>query len=63
LDILDIHFENLDLENGYLIHKIYKMYIRLISTSNKMNFKWIGFLIKWILNALDQRKNGLNHEN
>jgi len=28
-----------------------------------MDFKWIGFLIKWILNRLDQRKSGLDHEN
>jgi len=28
-----------------------------------MNFKWIGFLIKWILNGLDQSKSGLDQEN
>ena len=24
-----------------------------------MDFKWIGFLIEWILNGLDYRQNGL----
>jgi len=28
-----------------------------------MDFKWIGFLIEWILNGLDHRKNGLDHKN
>jgi len=28
-----------------------------------MDFKWIGFLIEWILNELDHRKNGLDHKN
>jgi len=28
-----------------------------------MDFKWIGFLIKWILNGLDHSKSGLNQEN
>jgi len=32
-------FENLNLENGHPIHKIYKMHIRLKSISIKMNFK------------------------
>ena len=58
-----IHFENLDLENGYPIHKIYKMQIRLISRFNKMDFKWIGFVIKWILNGLNKKKSELDHEN
>ena len=58
-----IHFENLDLENGYPIHKIYKMQIILKSKSNKINFKWIEFLIKQILNRLNQRKNRMDHEN
>jgi len=39
-------FKNLDLENKYSIHKIYKMYIRLKPRSIKIDFKWIGFLIK-----------------
>ena len=56
-------FENLDLEMRYPIHKIYKMYIRLKSKSNKMNFKWIGFVIKWILNGFDQSKSILNQKN
>ena len=28
-----------------------------------MDFKWIRFLIKWILNELDQRKSELNYKN
>jgi len=28
-----------------------------------MDFKWIEFLIKWILNGLDQSKSGLDQEN
>jgi len=28
-----------------------------------MDFKWIGFLIKWIFNGLDQSKSGLDQEN
>jgi len=28
-----------------------------------MDFKWIEFLIEWILNGLDHRKNGLDHKN
>jgi len=28
-----------------------------------MDFKWIDFLIKWILNELDHKKNGLDHKN
>jgi len=39
------------------------MYIRLISISNKIDFKWIGFLIELILNGLDHKKNGLDHKN
>jgi len=32
-------FENLDLENEYPMHKIYKMWIRLKSKFIKMDFK------------------------
>jgi len=32
-------FENLDLENEYSIHEIYKMWIRVKSKSIKMDFK------------------------
>jgi len=39
------------------------MYIILKSKSIKMYFKWIEFLIKWILNRLDQSKSGLDQEN
>jgi len=28
-----------------------------------MDFKWIGFLIKWIINGLDWNKNELDQEN
>jgi len=28
-----------------------------------MDFKWIGFSIKWNLNGLDQSKSGSNQEN
>jgi len=28
-----------------------------------MDFKWIGFLIKWIINILDWSKSGLDQEN
>jgi len=27
-----------------------------------MDFKWIGFLIEWILNELDHKKNESNHK-
>ena len=35
----------------------------MISRSNKIDFKWIEFLIEWIINGLDHRKNGLDHKN
>jgi len=41
-------FENLDLENEYSIHKIYKIYIRLKFKSIKIDFKLIGSEQKWI---------------
>jgi len=28
-----------------------------------MDFKWIAFLVKWILNGLDRSKSGLDQEN
>jgi len=28
-----------------------------------MDFKWIGFVIKWILNGLNKKKSELDHEN
>jgi len=28
-----------------------------------MDFKWIGFLIKWIINGSDWSKSGLDQEN
>jgi len=28
-----------------------------------MDFKWIGFLIRWILNGFDQNKSRLDQEN
>jgi len=28
-----------------------------------MDFKWIGFLIKWIINGLDWSKSELDQEN
>jgi len=28
-----------------------------------MNFKWIEFLIRWILNTLDRNKSGSDKEN
>jgi len=36
------------------------MEIRLKSISNKIDFKWIRFLVKWILNRLDQSKSRLD---
>jgi len=28
-----------------------------------MDFKWVGFLIKWIINGFDWSKSGLDQEN
>ena len=38
-------------------------YIKCRSDWYPNPIKWIGFLIKWILNELDHSKNGLDHEN
>lgn len=47
-------FKNMDLENGYQIHKICKKQIKLKFGSNKIDFKWIGYLAKWI--GLEQKQ-------
>jgi len=28
-----------------------------------MDFKWIEFFVKWILNGMDRNKSGLDQEN